>query len=135
MKAIKSQALTDFILELPRGTEETIPACAREWTLHVNGVSGAERKGAGLVLQGPEGMEVIKAIKFSFLVTNNIAEYEALISGLELVGRVQIKSLKIYSDSNLLFQQMNGEYEVKNPTLKRYVNFAKHLPEASTNSK
>lgn len=129
-KTIKSQALADFILELPQGTEEAIPTCLPEWTLHIDGALGVKRKGAVLVLRGPERMKATKAIKFSFLVTNNVTEYEVLISGLELAGIVQVKSLKVYSDSNLLVQQMNGKYEVKNATLKKYVDMAKNLAQS-----
>lgn len=71
-------------------------------------------------------MEVTKSVEFSFPVTNNVAEYEALISGLELARRVDIHTLKEYSDSNLLVQQMNGEYEVRDLTLKKYVEMAKN---------
>lgn len=128
-KAIKSQALANFMLELPRGAEETEPIRTLEWA------SRADRKWAGLVLQGLEGMKVTKSIKFSFLVTNNVAEYETLMSGLELAERVQIKSLQVYSDSNLLVQQMNGEYDIKDPTLKKYVDLAKDFFQSSPNSK
>lgn len=53
-------------------------------TLHIDGASGVEKQGAGLVVRGPEGMGVSKVVKFKFPVTNNIAEYEILIARLEL---------------------------------------------------
>lgn len=58
---------------------------------------------------------------------NNVAEYEALISGLELGRGVDIQTLKAYNDSNLLVQQMNREFKVRDPTLKKYVEMAKDL--------
>lgn len=72
-------------------------------------------------------MEVSKVVKFSFLVTNNVAEYEALTSALELAKKIDIRTLKAYSDSNLLVQQMNREYDVRDLMLKKYVELAKEL--------
>lgn len=71
-------------------------------------------------------MEDAKAIKFSFSVMNNFMEYEALISGLELARWIDVR-LKAYSDSNLLVHELNGESDVRDPTLKQYVELAKDL--------
>ncbi len=49
--------------------------------------------------------------------TNNIAEYSALIRGLEEAGALGIKKLKVFLDSELLVRQMNGVYKVKNRNL------------------
>lgn len=75
-------------------------------------------------------MGVTKAINFEFSVTNNVDEYEAPILGLELARTTDIKSLTVYSDLNLLLQQMNKEYEVGDATLKKYVETAKELIQA-----
>ena len=49
--------------------------------------------------------------------TNNVAEYEALIIGLEIALEMHIKSLQVFGDSQLIIRQLNGLYEVKNPNL------------------
>jgi ribonuclease HI len=50
--------------------------------------------------------------------TNNVAEYRALILGLELAAEMGLKEIEIQSDSELLVRQMTGFYRVKNPGLK-----------------
>lgn len=49
--------------------------------------------------------------------TNNVAEYQALIAALEVAAELGGEELSIYSDSELLARQMNGEYRVKNAQL------------------
>ena len=50
--------------------------------------------------------------------TNNVAEYRALIAGLEKAAEVGVDELEVVSDSELLVKQMRGEYKVKNETLR-----------------
>lgn len=49
--------------------------------------------------------------------TNNVAEYSALIKGLETARELGIRKIKVYLDSELLVRQMNGIYKVKNKNL------------------
>lgn len=77
-KGMKEQVLPDFLAELPQKNEEVNNRPEPAWTLHVDRASGAERQGAELVL------EVSKAMKFTFPITNNVSEYEALLSRLKL---------------------------------------------------
>lgn len=53
-------------------------------------------------------------------VTNNQAEYMALIKALEVIRERGIERATIYSDSELLVKQIKGEYRVRNPNLKPY---------------
>ncbi|KAH9729832.1 Ribonuclease H [Citrus sinensis] len=57
--------------------------------MSVDGSSGEQGSGAGIVLEGPEGEEISYAVKLEFAATNNQAEYEALIAGLELAKAVK----------------------------------------------
>ncbi|KAL0440995.1 UNVERIFIED_CONTAM: hypothetical protein Sradi_0038400 [Sesamum radiatum] len=52
--------------------------------LHVDGSLTSNAGGAGILLQGPKGMEIEVAVKIDFPTTNNTAEYEALTIGLEM---------------------------------------------------
>lgn len=55
--------------------------------------------------------------------TNNQAEYQALIDGLQEARAHKITQLKCYLDSELVVRQINGEYKVKNPELRiKYLN-------------
>ncbi|KAL0298908.1 UNVERIFIED_CONTAM: hypothetical protein Sradi_6550600 [Sesamum radiatum] len=59
--------------------------------------------------------------------SNNIAEYQALILGLEITVDAKQPPLKIYGDSQLVVNQLLGLYEVKKPELLPYHNYAKRL--------
>src|SRR5262245_17575459 len=59
--------------------------------------------------------------------TNNVAEYTALVRGLEHAARLGGRKLLINSDSELLVKQMNGEYQVKNDDLRNLFKQAKIL--------
>ena len=51
------------------------------------------------------------------VATNNVAEYAALVAGLERAVEVGVDELEVISDSELLVKQMRGEYRVKNRAL------------------
>ena len=52
------------------------------------------------------------------VATNNVAEYSALVAGLERAAGAHVTSLEVRSDSELMVKQMRGEYRVKNEALK-----------------
>ena len=74
--------------------------------------------GAGAVLVGKDGEVVGTAKKFLGHCTNNIAEYQALLLGLEEAQGRGATAISIYLDSELLVRQIQGVYRVKNPALK-----------------
>jgi ribonuclease HI len=53
------------------------------------------------------------------VATNNVAEYRALLAGLEKALELHVPEVEVVSDSELLVKQMNGEYRVKNEALRR----------------
>jgi len=73
--------------------------------------------GAGFVIE-VHGDVVCSAGRFLGEVTNNIAEYEALIWGLENVRALGYTQVSVLADSELLVKQVNGVYKVKNDGLK-----------------
>ena len=68
------------------------------WGLYVDGSFNKGGSGAGLILVSPEGHQMHCALRFRFKASNNEAEYEALIAGLNLAKEMKGKSLEIYSD-------------------------------------
>ncbi len=83
--------------------------------------------GAGAVLLDEEG-NVLAAVKnYLGLCTNNIAEYRALILGLEEALKIKCRRLHIYLDSELLTNQINGSYKVKNENLKALMRDVRKL--------
>ena len=67
------------------------------------------------------------AKKLDFKVTNNMAEYEACIYGVEAALVTGAKDLLVYGDSLLVISQVNAEWEVKEERLKPYHGYLKTL--------
>ena len=67
------------------------------------------------------------SIKFYFPVSNNQAEYEALIAELQLAYDVGVTRLTICSDSQIVTSQVTIAYQAKDPLLQRYLTRVKEL--------
>ena len=90
------------------------------WTLRCGGgARGNPGPGAlGYALFDPRGEEAEARGEYLGTVTNNIAEYQALIAGLAAAERRGAERLVVCMDSELVVRQMTGEYRVKHPGLK-----------------
>jgi len=97
----------------------TSPASA-SWVLRCDGgARGNPGPGAlGYVLFDPKGGEVEARGEYLGEVTNNVAEYRALIAGLEAAAARGASMLSVLMDSELVVRQMKGEYRVKHEGLK-----------------
>ncbi len=73
--------------------------------------------GIGVVLTDPEGNVLEERYAGIGSTTNNVAEYSALVAGLEKALELGVTELDVVSDSELLVKQMTGEYRVKNAAL------------------
>ena len=76
---------------------------------------------------GPNKIRIRYAVKLKYNATNNAAEYDALITGLKLAIEVKTENLKVYSDSQLVVNQVKDAYQVKEPSIVKYVQKAKQL--------
>ena len=72
------------------------------WKMYFDGASNALGRGVGAVLISPEENHCPFTTKLSFDCTNNVAEYEACVLGLQAAIEKKIKSLKVYGDSALV---------------------------------
>jgi ribonuclease HI len=72
---------------------------------------------AAYVLEGEDGTMLAAHGEAIGVATNNVAEYSALVTGLQKAIELGIDELEVISDSELLVKQMNGEYRVKNAAL------------------
>ena len=82
--AIKSLVLADFVA---KWSEIQMPLAAIDydyWTMYFDGSLMKKGAGVGLVFVSPLGVRMRYAIRIHFLVSNNVAEYEALINGLRI---------------------------------------------------
>ena len=128
--AIKSQALADFVADFSPTLEqlariEVNTVTQQPWVLHIDGSSNFREAGLGLVLKSPQGDTIVRAITCDFKATNNEAEYEALIAGLDLAHQLGATELKVSSDSLLLANQIKGEFVVKDSKMASYLNIAR----------
>jgi len=87
----------------------------------VDGSSTKDGSGAGLIIESSNGARYEHALKFMFKASNNEAEYEALIAGIELCYAVGADSVQAFSDSQLVASQLNGAYKAKDDTTAAYV--------------
>ncbi len=73
---------------------------------------------AAYVLEAEDGTVLDARGEAIGVATNNVAEYRALVAGLEKAVELGVGELEVVSDSELLVKQMNGEYRVKNAALR-----------------
>ena len=128
--AIKGQVLVDFIMEFtsaePAKNAQTMTDLFI-WKLSVDGASKAQGSGAGLILTSPEGIDIEYALRFGFHASNNEAEYEAVIAGLNLAHSLEVDQLEIYSDSQLVVRQIEDTYEAKSGRMILYLRKVRDL--------
>ena len=87
-------------------------------TVHIDGAARGNPGPAAyaLILRRP-GLPDVEESDTLGKATNNVAEYTGLIRGLERAIELGVKNLTVFSDSELIVKQMNGEYRVKNADL------------------
>ncbi|GKC32438.1 reverse transcriptase domain-containing protein [Tanacetum coccineum] len=112
--SVKGQILADFIVERPEDDTLDMPMEDREelpdpWVLFTDGSSCIDGSGAGLIITNLEGIEFTYALRFRFNATNNEAEYEALIAGLQIAGQMGVQNLQANVDSKLVANQESSE--------------------------
>ena len=78
-----------------------------------------------MVIQTPKGDKIECMIRLDFPTTNNEAEYEALIVGLDLAKATGAENMIIYCDSQVITSQINSDYECRNNRMKKYLEEVK----------
>ena len=112
------------------------------WRLSVDGAANAQGSSACRILTFPDGIDVEYALRFGFQASNNEAEYEAFIAGLNLAHSMEADQLELSRDSQLVVKQIEDSYEAKGEKmilylkkvrelLKKFIRVqVKHLPRA-----
>ena len=90
------------------------------WKLFVDGASNRHGAGLGIVLISPDGLTIEHSITLGFPASNNEAEYEALLAGLKSAIQMKAAELLVYSDSQLVVNQVSGIYEAKDDRMAKY---------------
>ncbi|KAI5350352.1 hypothetical protein L3X38_003243 [Prunus dulcis] len=149
-KAVKGQAVADFLVDHPGEEIENMDFLdiananlltrvhvflnnpiysihLTPWKLYFDGSKTDKASGAGVVLEEPLGVRHCYSFQLDFQCTNNRAEYEALIIGLEMLVELGVQSVEILGDSMLVLKQIAGEYKCLNPSLAVYLVAARNL--------
>ncbi|XP_015072667.1 uncharacterized protein LOC107016839 [Solanum pennellii] len=137
-KSVKGQALADFLADhpIPNDWELTdefpdedamLIEVQPPWKMYFDGATHRGGAGAGVVFITSQE----EILPFSFTLKQccsiNVAEYQALILGLEMAVNMKQLHLQVFGDSQLVINQLLESYEVKNPELRPYHDYAQKL--------
>ena len=79
-----------------------------------------------MVIQTPEGDKIECMIRLDFPTTNNEAEYEVLVAGLDLAKAGGAENMIIHCNSQVITSQINSDYEWRNERMKKYLEEVKN---------
>jgi ribonuclease HI len=126
--SIQSQALADFIADwTPGAQEEEINKDAKAWRVFCDGSWGAFGAGATAVLVAPSKVRTCYAAKLDFSCTNNIAEYEALLLGLQKLWAMGIRRAILKTDSQVIYGHVDKSSKARDPKLEKYLDTVRRL--------
>ncbi|XP_042465868.1 uncharacterized protein LOC122048361 [Zingiber officinale] len=111
---IKAQALAEFLMEIHQTN------FGETWKIYVDGSATQQGSDVGILLISPQRDIMQLAVRLNFRATNNEAEYEALLAGLQAARHVGAARVIIYSDSQLVTQQVASNFEVNSGKLQIY---------------
>jgi hypothetical protein len=118
-KVIKGQVIADFVTHHHEKKDvvlvELVP-----WTLFFDGSTYKQGGGIGIVIISPQGVRFEFAFPIEPMSTNNQAEYEAILKGLQLLYEVKAEAIEIFGDSQLIINQLLDLYECKDNILRKY---------------
>ncbi|XP_071708318.1 uncharacterized protein [Rutidosis leptorrhynchoides] len=121
--ARRLRRLTKWAIELG---EHEIAYCARsaikgQVMANYLAETAADMPAIWLILTGPHLEEHTYALLFNFKVTNNEAEYEALLAGMRIARELGVKKLQAYVDSHLFANQINGTFDANDKSMQSYL--------------
>jgi len=102
------------------------------WSMRFDGAVNREGAGAGVQINPPEDEGMLHSFKLDFDCTNNEAEYEALLLGLNLLKDKGVKRIVVQGDSELVINHAKGIYQAKHPRMIAYQNVVLDLIENFT---
>lgn len=120
--------MADFIVEfsLNQGELDEVDEVQR-WVVNVDGSSTLYAGGIKVILKSSKGDKLKYVARLQYQTTNNEAEYETLLKGLELAKSLGAESVIVQGDSQLIINQVNGMCEAKEDRMKKYLNKVKQL--------
>jgi len=108
---VKSQALVDFIVERTDLNAPPSLDVFDHWSLFFDGCLNINGAGTGILFISPNEDKLCYVLRILFPTSNNGAEYEACLHGIQLAVEMGIKCLYVYGDSALVINQLNKEWD------------------------
>jgi ribonuclease HI len=118
--AIRLQALVDFMAEWRENQLPTPTERPEHWVMYFDGSLKLEGAGAGVLLISPKGEQLKYIMQVFWKVSNNEAEYEALLHGLRLTISLGIKRRLVYGDSAVVINQVNKSWDRNKENMDAY---------------
>jgi ribonuclease HI len=99
-KAVKGQALVDLITERINTNIATLSV--RAWAMYFDRLACADGCGTGVLLVSPGGVTYSFSVRLPVPCTNNLAEYEVVHRGMELLLEAGVEVVEVFGDSKLV---------------------------------
>ncbi|XP_050896875.1 uncharacterized protein LOC127103676 [Lathyrus oleraceus] len=128
LRAMKGQIVSDFIVDHAVVENPQLQVELKPWKLFFDGSTHKDGSGVGIMLISPD--EIPTKLKYRIegpLYSNNKAEYEALIVGLEALLELGATRVEIKGDSELVIKQLTKEYKCIKENLIMYFVIANRL--------
>ena len=117
--------MADFIAEYTQPEGKGAEGLG-QWSIHTDGSLNQHVGSAGVVIQTPEWDKIECMIRLDFPTTNNEAEYEALMAGLDLAKAAGAENMIVHCNSQVITSQIKGDYECRNERMKKYLEEMKN---------
>ena len=122
--AVKGKILAYFIMEFTPAQSTEATQLAPDlpiWRLFVDEAANAQGSDAGLILTSLDGIDTKYALRFGFQASNNEAEYEAVIVGINLAHFMEAYQLEMSSESQLVVKKIEDSYEARGEKMILYL--------------
>jgi ribonuclease HI len=126
-KAIKSQVLVDFVAEWVDNQLPIAPIQPKLWTMYFDRSLMKTGAGAGLLFISPLGKHLHYELRLHFSVSNNMAEYEALVNGLRIAIELGVRRLDARGDSQLVIDQVMKNSHCRDRKMEAYCDEVRRL--------
>jgi hypothetical protein len=125
LKFLKGQVVADFIVghSIDQNSDESCNLVSiHPWKLFFDGFTCREGQGVGAVLISPRGVIFEQPVCLEYFCTNNQAEYEVMLLGLQILSSMGIKHVESFGDSLLVVQQIAGVFQCFDGLLNAYLH-------------
>jgi ribonuclease HI len=125
LKFIKGQDVSDFIIEHSidqNSNESSNLVSIHPWNLFYDGSACREGQGVGVLLISPREAVFEQSVRLEYFCTNNQAEYEAIMLGLQFLSSMGVKHVEAFGDSLLVMQQITGPFQSLDGSLNAYLD-------------